>query len=87
LKTAKAQMTEMTSPKCPKCKVDPPIEMEEGFLLDNDATAKQAQWVLGKPEASFWGGLKVAPKDRYFVRSFRCTQCGFLEDYATGKVP
>lgn len=76
-------MSDTPNPKCPKCAA----ETEEGFLLDNDATAKQAQWVLGTPESSFWGGLKVAPKERYFVRSFRCVKCGFLESYATGKVP
>lgn len=76
-------MSESPSPKCAKCQA----ETVEGFLLDNDATAKQAQWVEGKPEASFWGGLKVAPRDRYFVRTFRCVKCGYLENYAETKVP
>ena len=76
-------MAESLQLKCPKCA----SEMEEGFVLDNDATAKQAQWVLGRPESSFWGGLKVAPKDRYFIQTYRCTKCGFLENYAGARVP
>jgi hypothetical protein len=65
---------------CAKC--DGP--MEEGFLLDHGHYNKlmTEQWVEGRPETSFWMGLKTSGKKVRSVTTTRCTRCGFLESYA-----
>ncbi len=66
---------------CPKCTGN----MEEGFLLDVTRGAnRQATWVQGRPELSFWTGLKIKGKPQRRVTTLRCTRCGYLESYATG---
>jgi uncharacterized protein DUF6487 len=66
---------------CPKCNGT----MQRGFVLDNadQGAYKQARWVPGEPEKSFWTGLKV-PKDASIpIVTLRCDRCGYLESYAT----
>ncbi len=59
-------------------------EMEEGFIADYSfGTTTPSDWVEGEPVKSFWSGTKTSDKIRYRVRSLRCSQCGFLESYAT----
>lgn len=58
--------------------------MEEGFIIDHSyGTNMPSNWVEGEPDRSFWSGIKINDKTRYRVRSLRCSQCGFLESYAT----
>jgi hypothetical protein len=58
--------------------------MEEGFVLDRaDGNAVlQSTWIGGKPERSFWMGLKVKNRPQLKVATFRCPKCGLLESYA-----
>ena len=66
--------------KCIRCEGT----MEEGFVLDHGHyNAKMVDtWVEGKPVKSFWSGLKIDDRQTYEVRTFRCTGCGYLENYA-----
>ncbi len=72
----------MAPTSCPKC-AGP---MEEGFILDVVQRAyRQASWVAGRPEPSFWAGLKLKGKIRRQVVTLRCQLCGYLESYAWGR--
>lgn len=56
--------------------------MSEGFVIDNTHGARGvATWAEGPPQKSFWMGvsLKGKPLD---ISSWRCTACGYLENYA-----
>lgn len=66
--------------KCIRCEG----EMEEGFVLDRGHyNAKMVDtWIEGKPVQSFWSGLKTSDRRQYQVRTFRCVECGYLENYA-----
>ena len=59
-------------------------QMEDGFLVDvTDSGPRQQSWFPGKPEPSFWTGLKGLKKDeRIPVTTRRCPKCGYLESYA-----
>ena len=47
--------------RCPKCA----NRMEEGFIVDvSQANQLQSQWVQGKPEKSFWTGIKTKGRSR-----------------------
>jgi predicted nucleic-acid-binding Zn-ribbon protein len=74
----------MTEINCPKCKT----EMTEGFVLDHgDYNYKMtARWIEGKPEESFWSGLKTSNRNAFLVQAFRCPNCNYLEFYTTEKV-
>ena len=71
----------MTSHHCPACRV----AMEEGFLLDKGAhnAPSQQEWAEGRPEQSFWTGLKLKGKEKLRVATFRCPNCGLLQSYAS----
>ncbi len=58
--------------------------MVDGFIVDHGHYQYKAQqiWVEGKPEASFWSGLKTSGKDAFYVSALRCLNCGKLELYA-----
>ena len=63
---------------CPKCGKS----MAEGFVLDQSHGIRLvAHWHAGKPVKSFWTGLKL-PDAKHPIESWRCTGCGFLEQYA-----
>jgi uncharacterized protein DUF6487 len=65
--------------KCPRCSG----EMETGFLLGRGRNLyRPAEWFAGQPEINLMGGIKLRGKRRFRVQSWRCTQCGFLEQYA-----
>ena len=67
------------TPSCPKCNAS----MTEGFVLDvSYGTRKPNLWVEGKPEKSFWVGVKLANRRQIEISAFRCSSCGFLETYA-----
>ncbi len=65
---------------CTKCSG----EMKEGFTLEIGAYDSNSQetWVEGKPEYEFWSGLKTKGRERYAITSYRCENCGLLEQYA-----
>lgn len=57
--------------------------MQVGFIADRtDVEVTVSQWMAGKPERSFLTGTKVRGKETRDIRTYRCTQCGFLESYA-----
>ena len=60
--------------------------MSEGFLIDRGHmnSKRVGEWVDGVPEWGFWTGLKTKGRDRFAVKTFRCTRCGYLESYAKG---
>ena len=65
--------------KCPKCEG----EMEEGFTTDHVMRRVELPiWYSGIFQRTFWGGLGLRKRDSYYVRTMRCTECGFLEWYA-----
>ena len=53
--------------------------MEYGFLLDG---RHRSEWMKGPHEKSAWTSTKFRGKERRFVESWRCSQCGFLKSYA-----
>lgn len=68
------------NPRCLRCD----STMDEGFFVDHghfDSTRVSA-WFGGKPEASFWTGVKAPKGERKPVRAFRCVACGRLELFA-----
>ena len=69
----------MPSLTCPKCSAT----MEEGYVVDHTYGGMMpAEWIEGKPIKSFWMGLKIAKDTNHAVKTYRCTDCGFLESYA-----
>jgi predicted nucleic-acid-binding Zn-ribbon protein len=70
---------------CAKCQ----SRMQEGFVIDHgDYQVKmESIWVEGKPEKSFWSGLKTKNREMYTVRAFRCPNCHYLEFYTAEEVP
>ncbi len=71
----------MSSPlTCLRCQ----SPMEEGVSLDHGHgnVLLPAEWLEGPPERSFWFGLKTKGREKFAVRTFRCTRCGYLESYA-----
>jgi hypothetical protein len=56
---------------------------EIGFVLDRGHWNEQRQeeWWEGKPEKSFWTGLKK-PERSHKVLTLRCTKCGYLMEFA-----
>ena len=64
---------------CAKCR----SRMEPGFVHDSsDQQVKTSRWIEGKPEKSFFLGLKTKGKRQYDVLTWRCSRCGYLEAYA-----
>jgi hypothetical protein len=63
--------------------------MEEGFFPPERVKPDMCmQWVRGRPETNFLGGLKVG-KDVEVrpVVTYRCTKCGHLDSYAGPPLP
>jgi hypothetical protein len=73
----------MPSKQCPKCTGS----MSEGLIADqtNQSAAAVPIWVEGEPERNFWTGLKLRGKPRFDVATWRCSRCGFLEQYAAAE--
>ena len=70
----------MRSNVCPKCQGS----MTEGFVIDEIHGSKSVStWVEGAPVKS-WLGIRTRGRARHEIRTFRCTRCGFLENYARG---
>lgn len=60
--------------------------MEDGFIIDRADYNTINTWVEGEPVKSFWSGIKTKGKEQYAVRTLRCTNCGYLESYATEEI-
>ena len=57
--------------------------MQEGYQLDQTHGGRvPAEWVEGKPQRSFWVGVKLDGHDHREIQVFRCERCGYLESYA-----
>ena len=66
---------------CPKCQ----SVMEEGFIPDGIGSlraAKPSEWYQGELKRSVWTGVQQIGKTHFEVRTYRCTECGYLESYA-----
>ncbi len=64
---------------CPKCHG----RMEQGFILDiGYGTRMPASWYGGQPARSIWTGTKTRGLATAQIVSWRCSRCGFLENYA-----
>jgi hypothetical protein len=67
-----------TKTTCPKCEG----EMVQGFLADfMSPGVSVALWVEGPPKKS-WAGVKLEPRKKIPVATYRCNKCGYLESYA-----
>lgn len=64
---------------CPKCGGT----MTEGFMMGHvlGTTAFPEHWHPGVPQCNVFGGTQVEKEKLIPIRSFRCEQCGFLEQY------
>lgn len=64
---------------CLKCQGS----MKRGFTLDHTyGYLAIATWVEGEPQKSFWAGLKTSGRKTLPIETWRCSKCGFLENYA-----
>ena len=63
--------------------------MTEGFVVDfQEAGSRTAlNWVEGKPEKSFWAGVKLSGRDMRRISAYPCVRCGYLELYAVEQDP
>ena len=55
---------------------------EEGGSVINHAPIAASYWIEGKPEVSFWAGLKLKGKDIHYILAYRCERCGLMKFYA-----
>jgi hypothetical protein len=71
----------MPATSCPKCHGS----MEVGVIPDIGHANHMhvSTWLEGEPEKTFWQGMKTKDKRRYAISVYRCTKCGFLENFAT----
>ena len=61
--------------------------MIEGFILDMTYGGQLVpRWLEGRPEKSWWTGVKAVGKECRSVDTFRCPKCGLLWSYATTEV-
>jgi len=57
--------------------------MEQGFVFDNTKGGRHViQWAPGAPLESFWVGLEVPHEKLIPIGTYRCSSCGYLEQYA-----
>ena len=65
---------------CPFCKVP----LEPGYVLDRTApkAGRAAEWISGAPQVSLLWGVETGGHKRREIESWRCTQCGLLQEYA-----
>ncbi len=61
--------------------------MTEGFIADGGhrGFVDVGTWVAGAPEKTAFGSAKTNFRDRYFLKAFRCAQCGRVEMFALEK--
>lgn len=72
----------MAQRSCVKCQ----SSMQVGWVLDNTHGARAiSSWVEGEPKRSMWSGVKLEGKQPIEIETWRCTRCGFIEQYAKGE--
>ena len=73
----------MNNRECLVCRV----RLEDGFIIDRGDRdrVRQATWVEGAPEKSFWRGTKTKGKRQLAVSALRCPRCGRIELYSAEK--
>lgn len=66
--------------ECPKCEG----EMQQGFIPDlaHYRNPELPVWYPGTFKRSFWGGIAGKTRQRLYVQTWRCADCGYLEAYA-----
>jgi len=70
----------MAQHSCPKCQ----SSMQEGWTLDHTYGYRAvSSWVEGEPKPSFWAGIALQGKEPIAITTWRCSRCGYLENYAT----
>jgi len=56
--------------------------MAEGFTTDHVLRRVELPvWHAGPFKRSFWSGLGLGKRQAFFVQTWRCTDCGYLESY------
>ena len=66
-------------PKCRHCDVD----MLMGFTLYIGRNGRGvSRWVKGLPDSDFFFGIKTRNKEQGQIQTFRCPECGYLENFA-----
>lgn len=62
--------------------------LEEGFIPDRSRGIEVAEtlWQEGQPQVSGWTGVRLKKSPFYYVRAFRCSDCGLLRMYAHKKL-
>ena len=64
---------------CPKCQA----AMLEGFTLEHTHGENAvSRWREGAPKKSFWFGVVLDDAKPLEITTWRCSSCGFLENYA-----
>ncbi len=64
---------------CPKCQGD----MEEGVMAAHHrAVVFPEKWMPGEPHKYVWDYTKEDQAALRQVKTYCCTQCGYLESYA-----
>ncbi len=59
--------------------------MQQGWVLDHTYGARAVRsWVEGEPMRSIWVGVKLEGKAPIEIELWRCSRCGYSEQYATG---
>ncbi len=71
----------MRNKTCPKCQAS----MAEGFIpFEKYSVPQVTGWFAGAPKKGWWGDVKL-PGKPIPIATYRCTKCGFLEQYAKSK--
>ena len=66
---------------CPKCDG----HMVQGFVVDrkHGGEIKVSSWVEGAPKKAFWFGTAAPDEKQIPIGTFRCSDCGYLESFAS----
>ncbi len=59
--------------------------MREGFIPDlayGALDVRRSMWIEGAPEERSFGALKVTDAPGYWITTFRCEHCGWLDSFA-----
>lgn len=59
--------------------------MREGFMPDlaySSVEVRRSMWIEGAPEERSSGLIKVTDAPGYWITTFRCEHCGWLDSFA-----
>ena len=59
--------------------------MVGGYVVDKAHCSGPtlSHWYQGWPEKSRWLGQWFSRKNPFVIRTYRCSECGYLESYAS----